>query len=172
MSKLKLKKELEGMDRAQLVQVILDAYAARKETREYFEFFLDPDVEKLREKTLAMIDKELRRGKHGRSTSRITVVRRAFKDFTAFDPGEEYVRDIMLDTLRRILMLEKFVYFKDTFEKGTRKLIDDIVAYADSHALMDSTLRRLHEFSRDTDLGTSSFRNRLLSRFMYLKFDS
>ena len=172
MSKLKLKKELESMDRMQLMQVILDAYSARKETRDYFEFFLNPDIEKLKEKTIAKIDKELRRGKYGRSTSRITVVRRAIKDFASFDPGDEYVRDIMLETLRRILDIEKYVYFKDTFEKGTHKLVDDIIAYADSHALMDSTLRKLHDFSIDPGLGSASFRNRLLSRFMHLKFDA
>ena len=90
MSKAALKKEFAGMTREQIIQIVLDAYAARKEVREYFDFFIDPDVDKLMEKTIARIDKELMRGKHGRSTSRITLVRRAIKDFASFDPGAEY----------------------------------------------------------------------------------
>ncbi|MDE6285836.1 MAG: hypothetical protein K2L99_02450, partial [Muribaculaceae bacterium] len=87
----------------------------------------------------------------------------------SFDPGAEQVRDLMVETLRRILVREKYVYFKETFEKGTRKLIDDIVQYADTHAMIDSTMASLSEIARDPAMGTASFRTRLLSRFMYLK---
>lgn len=168
MSKTQLKKELSTMDREQIIQVVLDAYSARKETRDYFEFFLNPDVDKLYDKTLAAIDKELMRGKHGRNTSRITVIRRAIKEFSAYDPGAEYVLRLMLDTLNHILIREKYVYYKETFEKGVHKLIDDIMAYADAHALVDTAASRLHEMSRDMNLGTASFRGRMLRRFMFL----
>ncbi len=167
MSKAQLKKELAGMSAEQLVQIVLDAYSARKETRDYFEFFLNPDVDKLYAKTLAAVDKELMRSKHGHSTSRITVVRRAIKDFASYDPGAEYVLRLMLDTLEHILVREKYVYFKETFEKGSRRLVDDILAYADTHAMVDSTLRRLYAMSRDMNLGTASFRSRLVGRFMH-----
>lgn len=169
MGKLQLKKELATMTREQMVQVVMDAYSARKEIREYFDFFLDPDVDKLREKTLGRIDRELMRAKHGHSTARITQIRREIKNFAGYAPGAEHVRDIMMETLRHILVREKYVYYKEAFEKGTRKLIDDIVQYADAHALMDSTMAQLSEISRDPAMGTASFRTRMLSRFMYLK---
>ena len=35
MSKAALKKEFAGMTREQIIQIVLDAYAARKEVREY-----------------------------------------------------------------------------------------------------------------------------------------
>ena len=50
MSKLRLTKEIKQLERHQLEQMILDAYAARKEIKEYFDFFLNPDVDKLIEK--------------------------------------------------------------------------------------------------------------------------
>ena len=162
MSKAALKKEFAGMTREQIIQIVLDAYAARKEVREYFDFFIDPDVDKLMEKTIARIDKELMRGKHGRSTSRITLVRRAIKDFASFDPGAEYVMRVMLETLRHILEREKYI----SFEKGTHKLVSDIIAYADAHAMVQNTMSSLHDMARDMQLGTASFRNRLLGRFM------
>ncbi len=159
MSKAALKKEFAGMTREQIIQIVLDAYAARKEVREYFDFFIDPDVDKLMEKTIARIDKELMRGKHGRSTSRITLVRRAIKDFASFDPGAEYVMRVMLER-------EKYIYFKESFEKGTHKLVSDIIVYADAHAMVQNTMSSLHDMARDMQLGTASFRNRLLGRFM------
>ena len=166
MGKLQLKKELALMSHEEIVQIVVDAYAARREVKEYFDFFLNPDIDKLRDKTLARIDREITRGKHGRSTARITVVRKALKDFASYDPGAEYVRDIMLEALRRILAREKFVYYKETFEKGIRRLIDDIVAYADAHALVDTTLDALCKIARDPAMGTIGFRNRLMIRFI------
>ena len=43
MSKIQLKKELQTMEAPQLREMILEAYSARKEIKEYFEFFLNPD---------------------------------------------------------------------------------------------------------------------------------
>lgn len=166
MSKLQLKKELAGMSPEQIIQVVLDAYSARKEIRDYFEFFLDPDVERLAERTLAVIDRELARGRYGRSNARITIVRRAIRDFMAFDPGAVYVRDLMLATLRRIVLRDRQVHFKDTMYKGFDKLVDDTIAYADAHALVDSTLAALTALARDPDLATPSFRRRHLARFL------
>ena len=50
MSKLLLKKEIKDLTRNQLEQMILDAYDAKKEIKEYFDFYVNPDVEKLTEK--------------------------------------------------------------------------------------------------------------------------
>lgn len=167
MSKLQLKKELAGMDREQLAQIILDAYSARKEMRAYFEFFLNPDVDRLKEKYLAAIGKELQRRKHRVWAARITVVRRAIREFASFDPGAEYVLGIMLETIRLILQLERVDYLSEAFEKGTKKLVEDTVAYADAHLLTDTAMSTLHGYACDSSLGTASFRNRLLMRFMW-----
>ena len=63
MSKNTLKKELDLMDRGQLVDIILDLYSNRPEAKEYFEFFLNPDIEKLREKVITKAQKEIMRTK-------------------------------------------------------------------------------------------------------------
>ena len=60
MSKLRLTKEIKQLERHQLEQMILDAYAARKEIKEYFDFFLNPDVDKLIEKYKVAASKEFR----------------------------------------------------------------------------------------------------------------
>lgn len=58
MSKLLLKKEIKDLTRNQLEQMILDAYDAKKEIKEYFDFYVNPDVEKLTEKFKVAISRE------------------------------------------------------------------------------------------------------------------
>ncbi|MDE5643478.1 MAG: hypothetical protein K2I56_08295, partial [Muribaculaceae bacterium] len=65
MSKAKLKKELELMSREQLIDIILNVYSARKEAKEYFEFFLNPDSDALLEKYRELVKKEVIRAKRG-----------------------------------------------------------------------------------------------------------
>ena len=59
MSKTTLKRELVNMDKEQLIELILEVYAARKDAKEYFEFFLNPDVGKLLDKYELAVSKNL-----------------------------------------------------------------------------------------------------------------
>ena len=81
MSKTTLRKELKNMNREQLEQIILDAYDARTEIKEYFEFFLNPDVGKLLDKHKARLVKELNRTRWGRSKARVTILKLSVKYF-------------------------------------------------------------------------------------------
>lgn len=74
MSKSALRKELDRMSREQLEQIILDAYDAKREIKDYFEFFLNPDVNKLLDKQLAIVAKELSRVKWGTSRARVSII--------------------------------------------------------------------------------------------------
>ncbi len=51
MSKTKLKKYLQSLPQEHLIQVILDLYDARKDAKEYLEFFMNPDVSAALEKS-------------------------------------------------------------------------------------------------------------------------
>ena len=61
MSKAALRKELALMTPGQLTEVILEAYDSRREIRDYFEYFLNPQPLKLLEKAGENIAKELNR---------------------------------------------------------------------------------------------------------------
>ncbi|MDE6445165.1 MAG: hypothetical protein K2K64_12230 [Muribaculaceae bacterium] len=50
MSKTKLKKYLQTLTEEQVIQVVMDLYDARKEAREYLEFFMNPDIKAALEK--------------------------------------------------------------------------------------------------------------------------
>ncbi|MYM11561.1 DUF6155 family protein [Muribaculum intestinale] len=58
MSKTSLKKTLNSLTRDQIMEVVLDLYEARKEAREYLEYFISPDERGMAEKTIATISKE------------------------------------------------------------------------------------------------------------------
>ncbi|MDE6017940.1 MAG: hypothetical protein K2G85_03900 [Muribaculaceae bacterium] len=51
MSKAQLKKYIQGLDREHLEEFVLDIYSDVKPAKEYLDFFLNPDVNKLVEKT-------------------------------------------------------------------------------------------------------------------------
>ncbi len=46
MSKATVKKALKELDHDSLVEMVMDLYSARKEAREYLEFWVDPDIDR------------------------------------------------------------------------------------------------------------------------------
>lgn len=58
MSKSALRKVLASMSQEELVQTLLEAYDARKETKEYFEYWLNPDEKKAYDNALRSLDKQ------------------------------------------------------------------------------------------------------------------
>ena len=87
MGKLQLKKEIQALPREQLELMILEAYESRKEIKQYFDYFINPDVNKLADKYQLEISKEFYRSKRGYTKARITNIRRIYKEFQGFHPG-------------------------------------------------------------------------------------
>ncbi|MDO4320557.1 MAG: DUF6155 family protein [Bacteroidales bacterium] len=152
MSKTVLRKELRQMSREQLEQIIIDAYDARREIKEYFEFFLNPDVEKLLEKHLTIVTKELSRVKWGRSRARVSNIKKAVKDFMGFAPGPEAGLDMMMQTLIRVAKVERFVTYTATQERYAASLIKDIVSFGDTHQMADVVMARIGELLQNEQI--------------------
>lgn len=57
MSKATVKKALKGMDQDSLVEMIMEMYSARREARDYLEFWVNPDLDKETESLKAKIKK-------------------------------------------------------------------------------------------------------------------
>ena len=158
MSKTQLKKELAQLDRDQLAQLILDLYSARKEAKEYFDFFIDPDVPKLYEKFRADIEKEMTRGKYSNSNARISRIRKSIRQFESFGVGAESVIDLMLYTLGLSLVVERRKYVSKPFINGMARLAGDILILADKRCLFDSTHKLLSQVL-DGKVGSKNFVN-------------
>ena len=150
MSKLALKKELATLSREQIIDVLLTAYASNKAIKDYFDFFADPDIDRLYDRFVREMTKEIARGKYHQST--------AIKDFEAFNPGPERVRDLRLQAVRMLIERESERNFSDTLINGTLKLLNDTIAYADRNLIFAGTMTEVDVIIRETSDRSKHFR--------------
>lgn len=139
MSKAKLRKEIAQFTSEQLREMLLDLYDARREAKEYLEFFLDPDVDKLTEKYTKVIDKEFNRTKRRLISPRWTVVRNAIKVYASFKPGSEAVANLMLHTLSLACHNLRYHNVAPTMLNGARRLVTDTLKFGDTHYMASLT---------------------------------
>lgn len=160
MSKTTLKKELASLSREQLIDVILTAYSANKSIKEYFDFFCNPDVDKLYDKYLYTIAKEISRNKHHYSTARISRIKKTLKEFQALNPGVEIVRALRLQTAFLLIDAYNYYTFSYPLVNGTLTILNDTIAFADKNLIVDSTIEAIMEMLNDKDNleGTKHFR--------------
>ena len=57
MSKAQLKKQLNSLEKSQIIEMVIELYDARKEAKEYLEFYLNPDEDKKLEEFKKIIQK-------------------------------------------------------------------------------------------------------------------
>lgn len=158
MSRQKLTKEIRMLERHQLEQMILDAYSARKEIKEFFDFFLNPDVEKLTEKYKVAISKELARSKRGHSKARISVIRKLLKDFQGFQPGYDKEIELMHYIVSFALLSETSARFSETLMNGVSAIMLGMVETADRNLVADKLLASLTQMLDNDTYGTRGFR--------------
>ena len=161
MSKAQLKKELAHLDRNQLVEVILNAFSSSKEAKDYFEFFLNPDADALLDKKIDIIAKELTRSKRGHSKARISVIRKAIKDFASYGVGDEYVYKLLYRIIRMIVGMEQYYYYPDALIKGVFGLAADFIALANSLECITDAMALLDRLDTE-NIGRQTFRAKIL----------
>lgn len=158
MSKLALKKELEHLSSTQLIQIILDLYDARKEAKEYLEFFLNPDIYKAMDSRLEIVKKEMRRTKWGRSRGRVTIIKKAVADILSLKPGPLPSMRMLLSTISTIGITARFYELTDAQEKLAGDLAGQIIEIADENEMMSDALAMLHGITEDDQQYTRRFR--------------
>lgn len=164
MSKTLLKKEIHSMTKAQLEELILDAYDFRKEIKQYFDYFLNPNVEKLYDTYSAAVCKELSRGKRGNSKARITVLRRLLREFAAYRPGYDMEINLLVYTIRIAMAAERLLRFPNTLSSGIGDMLLQTLALADRNLVADNVLEQLTAILNSADTGTRYFRQYLQRR--------
>lgn len=164
MSKTQLKKEIRALSKEQLEELILEAYDFRKEIKQYFDYFLNPDVEKLYERYSADICKELTRGKRGYSKARITTIRRMHKEFASYHPGYDKEIDLIFYTIQIALAQEKALRFSNPLSSGIGDMLLQVLAIADRNFVADKVLERLTRILHSEAAGSRYFRQYLRRR--------
>lgn len=137
MSKTQLRKELMLLSKEQLIDLTLDAYSARREVKEYFDFFLNPDAKKLQEKYLDLAFKEISRNKHRRMKCRVSVLTKAMKDFASFDPGIEWIIGTRISVFLQLIKACGEFYYTETIARYAVKFLTDIIIQTDRAAILD-----------------------------------
>lgn len=144
MSKTKLKKLLEHLDRDQMTQMILDLYDARPEAKDYLDFYSEPDIDSRLDKSRRSIDKEVRRKQRGYARPRVTRIKKYIKDITSLNPGAEYGLEIMTYAFEQ-LCAQGASPIKEATQRSTGRLMTDIITIADRNALLSDYLPRLQK---------------------------
>ena len=145
MSKTRLKKELASMSAEQLSALILDLYAARKEAKDYLDFFCDPDIEKRLEKASATIDKEMRRQSRGRSTTRISRIKAAVASITLLGAGAEADADIMLHVVEEACEMPSRAFVKESLQRSFAQMLEKLIVTANSAGMLSHYLPRVEQ---------------------------
>ena len=135
------------MDRQQLVDIILDIYAARPEAKEYFEFFINPDIVKLTDRVLDKAKKEIARVKRGSySRLRISKIKALDKYFASFNPGSDRVLDMKF-RLFNLCVLQSFLsYYPPALLKSVSNMLPELIKYADASGQFTILLGRLERY--------------------------
>lgn len=158
MSKSQLKKELNTFTREELVEVILNTYDSSKEAKEYFEFFINPDADKLLENKTQLIAKEISRTRRGGySKYRISHIRNIIKGFASFGITPEYVVRLMGNTISMLTGHYRYYHYTETQIKGLLKLVADYIVYSDKQGMLQSALEYIDTLTRSS-LGTTGLR--------------
>ncbi|HEY5392994.1 MAG TPA: DUF6155 family protein, partial [Hanamia sp.] len=90
-----LKKELQKLNREQLIEQVMDLYKKYKPVKEYYDFYLNPNEKELFEKYKEIITNEFY-PKKGGPKMRFSVAKKAIADFKAFSPSPLLLADLLL----------------------------------------------------------------------------
>lgn len=142
MSKIQLKKELQALDKDGIIQVILDLYSARKEAKDYLDFFIDPDIDTRMDKARQAIIKEMTRGRRD-AKARISHIRKIIKDIASLQPDAEFVAELMVFAVESAYTSSRTLRFRPTLVGGTERLVNDTVKFLDTHELLARFIPRL-----------------------------
>lgn len=154
MSKTKLKKYLQTLTQEQIIEVMMDLYEARKDAKEYLEFFMNPDAKAALEKA----KKDVFRNyftPQGRTRARVSTKtgNDIVADFIRLDTDPETVADLMLyhvEVMMSRLVLRHLVRETawNTVVSQFRKCVDYILSFK-LKALFERRIERIIEYARN-----------------------
>ena len=137
------------MSADQLRSIILDAYGARPEIKEYFEFFLNPDTDRLLERASILASREMSRTKWGRSKARASVLKKLVRNVTSLNPGPEAEMRVMRMLLASIASTANFVDLTAPLENLSVALARGIIDTGERAMLADMAHSMLDSFIAD-----------------------
>lgn len=96
MSKAKLKKYLATLTKEQVIEVMLEMYDARKEAKDYLEFYLSPNCETELEKYKKTIKREFFPARGIAMNPSLSKCKKIVSDFQKLNANPSHTADLML----------------------------------------------------------------------------
>ncbi len=96
MSKAKLKRRLQSLPKERVIEIILELYDARKEAKDYLEFYLAPDSNAELEKCKETIRQEFFPTRGFSEKPSFAKCRKVISDFQKLKPEPTCIADLML----------------------------------------------------------------------------
>ncbi len=132
MSKAKLKKTLAAMPASEIAELVLELYEARKEAKEYLEFWLEPDTPKALEKARKMVEKVFYTSvDRPRKRPSLTDLNRIARDFTSQVFDREAVADLLLYIAEMQCKWLEGRWRRLSYRSSIKKNVDTAAVYID-----------------------------------------
>ena len=146
MSKTRLVKEISQFTAPQLVELICDAYDAKGVTaKEYFEYYLNPDEQRLYGKSVEGIVKCMSRVKRRRAAFRISKVKELIARMDAFKVDPALVARAMIIAVGEAVDVSCGYTFTEAQNSGVVRFFNAMLVYADTHGLLATLLPDIEE---------------------------
>lgn len=141
MSLTSINKELKEYTREQLIELIADLYKAKNiSAREYLEFMIRPDEDKLYRRSLETIAREASRIKRGYGRFRGTKIKLELHRFDAFGTSSELRIELRVATLRFLCSVSREYTFGNPQCNFVKWLLSDTMTLADRNLLLPKYL--------------------------------
>ena len=102
MSKSQVKKLLSSMSKEEVINVVMELYDARKEARDYLDYYANPnekgELEKFKKVVLKEFDDDISRN----PKCRFSVCRKALSDFKKLAPSSDTLAEAMVFYIERV----------------------------------------------------------------------
>ncbi|MCR5065406.1 MAG: DUF6155 family protein [Bacteroidales bacterium] len=105
MSKSQVKKLLAGMSKENVINVVMELYDARKEAREYLDYFVNPNEKGELEKFKKIVIEEFGDDGKRMPKCRFSVCRKALSDFKKLAPSADTLAEAMVFYVEQIYEL-------------------------------------------------------------------
>ena len=106
-----------SMDKSEIIKMVLELYSARKEAKEYLDFYAEPNEGQKLEEYKHIIREEFYPSRNREPKTRFSVCRKALSDFKKLKPSEDSVAELM------VFYMENACQFTYDYGDGSNSMI-------------------------------------------------
>lgn len=133
------------MEADDLRELILQVYEARREAKEWLEFYLNPDIKKKLEETSANLNKELNRRHRHMPACRITRLKAILANFESYQPEDDMIAGLYVSVTSALMQYVRIEYPSDAFCKSVLRFMISTITLIDKKGLFDKFFPKLTE---------------------------